>query len=118
MIDLDHFQEKCYEVSKKREQNGASIKVNSEGILKHCATEVIEAMQAYTEMECYRRSLKPGASDLGSLDSYVTRYEDELADIIVCALIAAECSGLEMEPAIRRCYRKNRNRADHKGDKL
>lgn len=44
MINLNELTKTSYEDACKREQNSGHIKANTRSMLKHCATEVVEAM--------------------------------------------------------------------------
>ena len=46
MIDLNELKKKAYEYSRKRAKNGGTKPLNTFNLLKHCATEVIEATEA------------------------------------------------------------------------
>ena len=93
-----------------------AIKRKLKNILKHTATEVVEAQEAYTryktEYKCIddgcmqdnvcAQSLKTDIKDL---------YADELADIIICALIAAAQDNIDIEKAVTKKMAKNELRA-------
>ena len=49
MINLNQFAREMLAVAKKREENGAAIKTDTVSMLKHTATEVVEAMESYTK---------------------------------------------------------------------
>ena len=118
MIDLEKAQITCFNTAKKREHNGGTVKVTPESMLKHCATELVEAAIAEAAFSKAKTEFY-GCGDYDErIKPVVQEYEDELADVIVCILIAAECDGLDMDAAIRRCIKKNKNRAELKGDKL
>ena len=100
MIDLNKVADECYNTAYKRELNGANINVNTMAMLKHCATEVIEATESYA-----------------SVDISAEQFEKELADIICCALIIASRNDINIEKALSDVMEKNRLRAEGKGDK-
>ena len=105
MIDLNGLCKTAFETAKARQKNGGNVKVYTHNMLKHCATEVIEAMEAYTlSMPRY-----------GCINQ---QFADELADIICCVLIIAGQEVIDIEKAITRCIEKNRKRAEGTGDKL
>ena len=47
MINLNKMAKKAKKTAIKRQRNGANINVETVAMLKHCATEVIEASQEY-----------------------------------------------------------------------
>lgn len=106
MIELNDMAEKMLAVAQKRQSNGAFIKNDTLSILKHCATEVVEATEAYVRCDNF---ISDGCSE--------EKFASELADIIACALIAAAIGEIDIEKVLNDCYEKNRNRAEGKGDK-
>lgn len=105
MIDLNELKKETLRIAKKREENGAFVKTNSFDTLKHCATEVVEATEVYSE------SKKLGVNMISLLSS-------ELADVIVCMLNVAELEKIDIEKALLDCVEKNRKRSEKIGDKL
>lgn len=109
MIDLNELKKETLRIAKKREENGAVVKTNSFETLKHCATEVVEATQAYTEYAFVKESgVRYSTHNLSS----------ELADVIVCVLNVAELEKIDIEKALLDCVEKNRKRSEKIGDKL
>lgn len=106
MIDLNELSKQAYITAKKREKNGAFISTEPMAVLKHCATEVVEATEAYCD---YCKSVK---------SDNLENFEDEIADIIVCCLIISGYSIFDIEKALNRVMEKNRLRAEKHGDKL
>ena len=102
MIDLNKLSTDAYIVAKKRELNGAFIKTAPIDILKHCAGEVMEATEAYCEMT----------------DENEEKFQNEVADIMVCCLIMSGYMMFDIESALTRVMEKNRLRAEKHGDKL
>lgn len=104
-FDLNKLCKIAFENAKARQKNGSNVNVYTPNMLKHCATEVIEAMEAYSlSMPRY-----------GCINQ---QFADELADIICCVLIIAGQEVIDIEKAITRCIEKNRKRAEGTGDKL
>lgn len=97
MIDLNELKKKAHENSKKRAENGGTKPLNTFNLLKHCATEVVEATEAH--------------------EKYSDYFSDELCDIICCVLIIAENEQIDIEQALLKCIEKNRKRAEGIGDK-
>lgn len=122
MIDLNGL---CYlslANATQRQMNGGNISTETRRMLKHCATEVIEATEAWTEYADERAKLE--TEDYVSLDFQSEKvgrlrrkFESELADIICCCLIMAGKENIDIEQAINDCIEKNRKRAEGVGDK-
>ncbi len=111
-ITLNEIAKASYEIARKRQENGANISVETRAMLKHCATEVVEAMEAYTNLDNsivydsnYKSDCKKG-------------FASELADIICCAAIIAHAEKIDLNKAVADCLEKNRRRAEGTGDKL
>lgn len=111
-MNLNEIAKASYETTKKRKENGANISAKTRDMLKHCATEVVEAMEAYTIMNCYPQLNKP------EQEIFKDRFASELADIICCAAIIAHAEEIDLDKAMADCLEKNRKRAEGTGDKL
>ena len=111
MIDLNELCTKTLENAKKRQTNGGHIKADTRSLLKHCSTEVVEAMEAFTEWKNY-----DGLE--GSEEELKKHFSSELADIICCVLIISGKENIDIEKAVFDCVEKNRKRAEGIGDKL
>lgn len=111
-MNLNELAKASYETAKKRQENGANISVKTRDMLKHCATEVIEATEVYTKMDCYPQLNKP------EQEIFKYRFASELADIISCAAIIAHAEEIYLDKAVADCLEKNRKRAVGIGDKL
>lgn len=111
MIDLNKLSKESYIVAKKRELNGAKIKADTISMLKHCATEVIEAAEAFLN---YKEALN-FIDDSVIVDECQQDFENEIADIIVCCLIISGYSMIDIEKAVNRVMEKNRLRAKKNG---
>lgn len=98
-----------YRNARKRQDNGANINVGTRAMLKHCATEVVEATEAYAKYQ----------ADGEHHDDYVypANFASELADIICCCTIIAEGEKIDLDQAVADCLEKNRLRAEGIGDK-
>lgn len=78
-------------------------------ILKHCATEVIEAQEAKSKLdEIYEVT---GSREFLDEKSAEKHYAEELADVIICCMIAAEHYQLDLDHAIMEKIAINRERA-------
>ena len=51
-------------------------------------------------------------------NEWIEKFENEIADIIVCCLIVSGYSMINIEKALNRVMEKNRLRAEKMGDKL
>jgi NTP pyrophosphatase (non-canonical NTP hydrolase) len=102
-MNLNEAAQNAFETARQRERNGANVNINH--ILKHCAGEVIEAATAREFMI---------TQDYGNTQ----HYGEELADVIICALIAAYKDGVDIEKAVKEKLQINAQRAAMQGDKL
>lgn len=123
MIDLNLVAEKSAINAKKRAMNGGNIKADSKSMVKHCATEVIEVLDALDLYDgCQKQKLAAESLQVDISPEIVTvaHYElaGELADVICCCLIIAANEGIDIEEALKSCLYKNTLRAMKKGDKL
>lgn len=133
MLDLNIFAKQSLLIADKRHENGANIKTDTRSMLKHTATEVVEAMEAYSKYS----GIKNLADDINATDieekwesqeepdvceeyyqESKEHFSSELADIICCILIIAGIENIDIEKAIQDCFEKNRKRAEGVGDKL
>lgn len=127
MIDLNELAKKTLENATKRMNNGANISIETRGMLKHCATEVVEATEAFCFYESIKNFTSEGTNFEGfeepdsAEQTYIEdkeHFSNELADIICCVLIMASKENIDIEKAVLDCIEKNRKRADGMGDKL
>lgn len=123
MIDLNELCKVTLANAEKRKANGGNITTETRKMLKHCATEVVEAMEAYAgriypdwEYADYDLANNEYAMEIYNEDR--ERFTSELADIICCVLIIAGKEEIDIEKAINGCIEKNRKRAEGVGDKL
>lgn len=107
---LNDVARRMNDIAHMRERNGGSVKTDVNSMLKHCATEVIEAQHAYDRCGV--------ALSIQEYDDNRTRFADELADIIACVLIISAESNVDIEKYVNRCVDRNEKRARRKGDKL
>lgn len=119
-MNLNEIAKVSYETAKKRQENGAHLSVKTRDMIKHCATEVIEAMEAYQKYG-YATYFEEGSSiqDLNrKIEGRKNDFASELADIITCAAIIAHAEKIDLDKAVADCVEKNRKRAEGTGDKL
>lgn len=110
MIDLNELCKVTLANADLRNRNGGHIKSDTRSMLKHTATEVIEATEAYSDWQNHF----DGPCSLELEGDFI----GELADIICCVLIIAGKEKIDIEQAIMDCIEKNRKRAEGIGDKL
>lgn len=103
MLNLNEMCVTAYENAKKREAKDGKVSTNTRLMLKHTATEVVEAAEAYNSM----------------VDGVANKeiFASELADIICYVFIIAGKENIDMEYAITACMEKNYKRAIGEGDK-
>lgn len=111
MLDLNYLSKISYEISKQRQNNGAFKETTTASLLKHTATEVVEASEAFDKFQF-------AINSEFALGDYFDGFTSELADIIVCVLIIAGKENVDIEKAVLDCMEKNRKRAEGIGDKL
>ena len=99
MFNLNELCVMAYENAAKREAKDGKVSTDTMQMLKHTATEVVEATEAYVANESK------------------AVFASELADIICCVLIIAGKENIDMEYALTTCMEKNYMRATGRGDK-
>ena len=97
MIDLNEHAQKAQEIAFNRWKK-KGVDYHTPAILKHCAGEVCEAVEAYDQY-LYEY-----------IQSRRNKLAEELADIITCALIAAANEDIDIERALQECQQKNEAR--------
>lgn len=105
---LNGLAEDFRKYSDVRANNGAFRDSGTMGLMKHLATEVVEATEAYAEYRFVKDTNTRGSTD---------GFGAELADVIACALIAAAREKIDIDKALAVCLEKNRLRAEGKGGK-
>ena len=105
MFSLNELAVVSYENAAKREAKDGKVSTDTMQMLKHTATEVVEATEAYMD---YGYINKPQSKRV---------FASELADIVCCVLIIAGKENIDMELALTECMEKNYYRAIGKGDK-
>ena len=131
MIELNGTASIVRNIAEARQKNGANINTDTVHMLKHCATEVVEAMEAYVNYSALKQlgdMTKDGEVMFEGLEepdaAYQAfcedrkRFSSELGDIVSCVLIIAAQECIDIEKAILDCTEKNRKRANKQGDKL
>ena len=121
MIDLNGLCKVALANAEQRQKNGGHIKSDTRSMLKHCATEVVEAAEANLDLMMYKSQVDSSWTDRDAdnwLEKPRERFASELADIICCVLIIAGKEGIDIETAVNECVEKNRKLAKGTGDKL
>ena len=85
-MNLKEASQKALEIAEKR-----GIHENTIQALKHCAGEVLEAVDAYDNW-----------SMLDNPQGRKEEFENELADVIICILSVSGSEGIDIEQAISR----------------
>lgn len=93
MIDLNNIAEQSLKIAEHRQQKTDTIST-----LKHCAGEILEAVESYTRFVYSPVEEKDG-------------FPDELADVIMCILTVSAKENIDIEQALIKCLEKNRKRA-------
>lgn len=99
MIDLNDHAKTAQEIALNRWIKN-DVPYSTPEILKHCAGEVVEAMEALDD----RKYLIDNDASRAALAG-------ELADVITCVLIAAANEKIDIEVALEKCLEKNARRA-------
>jgi len=104
-MNLNEVAENAHRTAITRERNGGAVKIRD--ILKHTAGEVVEAAQA--------REAWASVEYIDGIDK--EDYAEELADVLICVLIAAYEDNIDIESAVNHKMQKNAQRAALEGDK-
>lgn len=107
MFNLNELCIMAYENASKREAKDGKVSTDTMQMLKHTATEVVEATEAYQDY--YHKD--------SEWSDEKEKFASELADIVCCVLIIAGKENIDMEMALTECMEKNYYRAVGKGDK-
>lgn len=107
-MTLNKIAEQSYRDAVRRQRNGGNVDTNTVSMLKHTATEVIEATEAYAYWLNASGTLKEEASK--------GIFAGELADIICCVAIIAGSNNIDLNKAVADCLEKNQKRAKGTGD--
>ena len=98
-MNLNEASQKAYEIAKKR-----GIRETTFEALKHCAGEVLEAVESYT---------KYVYSPIEETDNFPA----ELADIVICVLSISAQENIDIEQAIERKMLINEGRVQNDSKK-
>lgn len=99
-LDLESLGAECAELADARAVRGDLRNPTPTETLKHCAGEVVEAMQAYT--------------DFAQIPAIETRRAmvDEIGDVFACLLTFCHKTDISPSDAILSAIKKNRERED------
>ena len=98
MMNLNDIAEQAYILADKRELDTDVIST-----LKHCASEVVEATEAFTKLQ--------STPSPNMAKTYLEETGLEIADIIICAFTASARLGIDIEEYINKVMQKNAQRA-------
>lgn len=101
-MNLKEASQKALEIAEKREIHESTFEA-----LKHCAGEVLEANEAYNDWSL----LDTPKDDLKE------KFENELADIVICVLSISAKECIDIEKAILRKMLINEGRAKNDSNK-
>lgn len=131
MIELNGLANIARNIAEARQKNGAKLNVDTASMLKHCATEVVEAMEAHVnysalkqlgdmtkEDELMFEGLEEPDAAYQAFCEDKAHFASELGDIVSCVLIIAAQEHIDIEKTLYDCTEKNRKRANNQGDKL
>lgn len=93
MIDLKDLADKDYIIAKKRNNLDINKPIDTLGILKHTATEIVEATEAYAKDD-------------------MPAFASELGDIITCCLIICSKNQIKIEEVLMQTMEKNKKRSE------
>ena len=115
MIDLNDLAYKMRNVAYARKMNGGKVNTDTMAMLKHCASEVVEATETYNALDS---AINDNLEYEKNIIEVQEHFESELADIITCILIVcANEPTIDIENALQKCFEKNLARAEGRGDK-
>ena len=97
-MNLNEASQWAFEISKKRNQYKGDGH-DTIRALKHCACEVVEAVDAY---DCWHNE---------DYENTKEEFENELADVIICILSISGAEKIDIEYAISRKMLINEGRA-------
>ena len=88
-MDLKKASEKAYEIAQKRGIHEDTIQA-----LKHCAGELLEAVEAYT------RFVYSGREEADT-------FPEEIADVVMCIFSICGAENIDLEKALNSVFEKN-----------
>ena len=111
-MNLNEMAKEALEIAEKRHENGELKKPTTMNVLKHCAGEVVEAVEAF---HYFWNEIPKTEDDLDlTIDDMVDKHKAdlslELADVIMCILIACAKENIDVEKALLEVMEKNRAR--------
>ena len=93
MLDLNNIARQSLKIAEHRK-----LETDALSTLKHCAGEILEAVESYTRF-------------VYSPNEEKDTFPDEMADVIMCILTLSSKENIDIEQAILNCLEKNRKRA-------
>lgn len=114
MIDLKAIAKKAHLIAMQRHLKGCIAEPQNDfALLKHCAGEVVEAMDACKNYESeLEKSFDSVVTEetIAECEKLRNAYALELADVITCCLIIAHNNKINIESALLQCLEKNASR--------
>ena len=104
MFNLNELCVMAYENASKREAKDGKVSTVTMQMLKHTATEVVEATEAYSRV-LSASSIREAVDRINTMRA---DFASELADIICCVLIIAGKENIDMEKALLRALQSGR----------
>lgn len=102
MIDLNKCACTATTISDKRAELGQFKNNSTLQTLKHCATEIVEATEAYLKYDAEKNA--------ETKVKYKEMFAEEIADIVTCALTIAGKENFDIEYALQKVEQKNKMR--------
>jgi NTP pyrophosphatase (non-canonical NTP hydrolase) len=108
-VNINEIAQKAVMYANKRASiEGLESPYDVLGMCRHTSSELFEVIDAFTRWQCVQCSLE----DYEDCEEEKTAFTDEIADVIMCALIIAAGQGVDVEKALEKCLEKNRKRAE------
>lgn len=104
-MDLNKAKERAFNNAKERGQYKDDPFVNNTlNALKHCAGELLEAIDAY--------NLWTYEEEESEYFELKNNFENELADAVMCILTICGAENVDIEKALERVFEKNEKRIE------
>ncbi len=106
-MTLNEVAQKAFGYAEKRAKNeGLENPLDVIAMCRHASGELFEVIDAFNRLQCVQCSLEE------DYDEGKVAFADEIADVIMCALIIAAGQGVDVQSALEKCLEKNRQRAE------
>lgn len=92
---------------------GRGLSTDTLEALKHCAGEVLEAVEAYARYKgTHERFYGSRVDFVRELERQRQAFAGELADVVMCVYSVCGKEGIDIEGALEKCFLKNEARCD------